>query len=180
MSPNPEAAAVRDLLDRERHGVLSTILTRPQAPESRASAFPFGSITPYALSSEGDPILLLSEIAEHAKNLRRDPRASLFVADSEAAADPQAGARVTLLGRGEPAGESEVAGLRDAYLGLFPRAAGYFDAHAFTIFVLRVERVRWIAGFGSMGWLERGDLFRELPARPAGAKKRPARPRGSR
>jgi len=162
-----ESRAVRDLLESEGHGVLATI-------ESRPSAYPFGSITPYALSTDADPILLLSEIAEHAKNLRRDPRASLFVADSRAAADPQAGARVTVLGRAEPAGERETAALRDAYLERFPRAAGYFDAHAFTIFVLRVERVRWIAGFGSMGWLERADLAPPAPARKA------ARPRGPR
>lgn len=154
-SPDPRTA-VAELLARERHGVLSTI-------ESRESAFPFGSITPYSLTDEGDPILLLSEIAEHAKNLRADPRASLFVADSRARSDPQAGARVTLLGNAAAVPARSGKKARESYLARFPQAESYFTAHRFSIFVLRVERVRWIAGFGSMGWLDRAELAAEPP-----------------
>ena len=70
---------------------------------SIAPGFPYGSVTPYALSAQGAPLLLLSRLAAHTKNLLADPRASLFVGDRSAAEDPQAGARVSLLGRVAPA-----------------------------------------------------------------------------
>ena len=67
-------AAARALLAAESVGVLSTIsVHRP--------GFPYGSVTPYALSAHGQPLLLLSRLAAHTKNLLADPRASLFVGD---------------------------------------------------------------------------------------------------
>ncbi|HSY42155.1 MAG TPA: pyridoxamine 5'-phosphate oxidase family protein, partial [Polyangia bacterium] len=80
------AAAARALLAAESVGLLSTISVR------RAGT-PYGSLTPYALSAGGAPLLLLSALAAHTHNLRADPRAGLFVGDQTAVADPQAGAR---------------------------------------------------------------------------------------
>jgi heme iron utilization protein len=144
-----DPATGRALLFRERHGVLSTA-------HGEHGGWPFGSVVPFATTPEGDPVLLLSGIAEHTRNLAADPRASLFVADSEARERPQTGARLTLLARAEvPAGEAARAAA-EAYFARFPEARAHLSAHAFDAHVLRVERVRWIAGFGSMGWWERG------------------------
>src|SRR5262249_30585088 len=93
-SPASEAAgrAARALLAAESVGVLSTIsVHRP--------GFPYGSVPPYALPPQGAPLLLLSRLAAHTKNLAADPRSCLFVGDRSAAEDPQAGARISLLGR---------------------------------------------------------------------------------
>ena len=97
-TPSASEAAVRAaraLLAAESVGVLSTISVH-------RAGFPYGSVTPYALSRAGAPLLLLSRLAAHTKNLLADPRASLFVGDRTAAEDPQAGARVSLLGRVAP------------------------------------------------------------------------------
>jgi putative heme iron utilization protein len=139
---------LRDLLARERHGVLSTA-------HAKHGGWPFGSIAPYALTPEGDPVLLLSSIAEHTKNLLADPRASLLVADSAAAEDPLAGARATLLGRAMRPEGAPLLVARQAYLDRFPDVEDRLEAHDFVLHVLRVERIRWIAGFGEMGWLSR-------------------------
>src|SRR4051794_6521063 len=77
--------AARVLLAAESVGVLSTLSVH-------RAGFPYGSVTPYALSAEGAPLLLLSRLAAHTKNLLADPRASLFIGDRTAAEDPQAGA----------------------------------------------------------------------------------------
>ena len=143
-----EIAAMRALVEKERHGVLSTA-------HSKHGGWPFGSVTPYALTADGDPILLLSDLAEHTHNLRADPRASLLVQDASGRDSPQAAARVTLLGRASIPEGDEGEAAKTAYLARFPEAKGHFGAHAFFIHVLRVERVRWIAGFGTMGWLDR-------------------------
>ncbi len=137
------------LVARERHGVLSTA-------HAEHGGWPFGSVTPYALSATGDPIVLLSELAEHTHNLRADPRSSLLVCDSKAIEHPQAGARVTLLGRASVPGDSEAKAAMAAYLVRFPESKEHSAAHAFFAHVLRVEHVRWIAGFGTMGWADRG------------------------
>ena len=85
------SAGLRALLDSERNGVLATL-------SARRDGWPFASVAAYALTDAGEPLLLLSDLAEHTRNLRADPRASLLVQDQTSLADPQAGARVTLLG----------------------------------------------------------------------------------
>jgi putative heme iron utilization protein len=141
------APAARDearaLLEREGSGVLCTV-------HRERGGWPFGSIVPYAVLPSGDPVVWLSHVAEHTHNLEADPRACLFVADSAAREDPQAGARLSLLVRAErPEGDAErEAGA--AYAERFPRSARRSAVHGFAFHVLRVETVRWIAGFGSM------------------------------
>src|SRR5262245_37886864 len=149
-APSDELADMRALLDAEHHGVLCTA-------HARHGGWPFGSLAPFATTAQRDPVFMLSTIAEHTHNLRADARASLLVQDHRSLEQPLAGARVTLVGTAAaPDGEAR----RDAlarYLARFPEAAEWASAHDFSPFVLRVERVRWIRGFGSMGWAERRD-----------------------
>jgi hypothetical protein len=149
-TPPNDLAAVHALLAAERHGVLCTA-------HARQGGWPFGSLAPFAFTGQRDPVFLFSSIAEHTRNLLADPRASLLVQDRQSLDEPLAGARATLMGTAEaPEGEARRAAL-DAYLARFPDAAEWATAHDFAPFVLRVERVRWIRGFGSMGWVERRD-----------------------
>jgi putative heme iron utilization protein len=143
-----DPASGRALLATERHGVLSTA-------HAGFEGWPFGSGVPFATTAEGDPVVLLAEIAEHAKNLAADPRACLFVADSAARERPQSGARLALLCRDGAPGGAAAREAQAAYFARFPEARGHLAAHGFALHVLRVERVRWIAGFGSMGWWPR-------------------------
>jgi putative heme iron utilization protein len=139
-------AAVYELLARERNGVLATL------SDSHAG-WPFASIVAFALSAGNQPLLLLSALAEHTRNLREDPRASLFIQD-QSAADPQAGARVTLLGRVESVADAELASATDLYLTRHPQAARYLALPDFRFYVLRTSEARLIAGFGDMGWVK--------------------------
>jgi putative heme iron utilization protein len=136
------ADAVRALLRAQRHGVLATL-------SARHDGWPFASVTPYALSDAGEPILLLSDLAEHTHNVKLDERASLFVYDTTAA-DPQAGARVTLLGRvvrdDEPV-------LRQRYVEWHAQAEQYVALTDFGVYVLKLEHARYVGGFGEMGWM---------------------------
>jgi len=144
-------AGARALLAAESVGVLSTIsVHRP--------GFPYGSVTPYALAARGAPILLLSRLAAHTKNLNADPRASLFVGDRSAAEDPQAGARISLLGRVAPLPAPEEPDARARYLAAWPRAADYLALGDFSFWRLDVEEARLIAGFGEIRWLDGKNL----------------------
>ena len=150
VQPPPEHQSAWSLFHRERHGILSTA-------HAQFAGWPFGSIAPYAVGPDGDPVLYLSEIAEHSRNLVADPRASLLVQDAGAHSNPQAGARVTLVARAYLPEGAEREAASEAYFARFPEARAYAAAHGFAPRVLKVERVRWILGFGTMGWLRRED-----------------------
>ena len=137
---------VRALLESESVGLLST--TSVHRP-----GYPYGSLTPFALSSRGNPLLLLSGLAAHTKNLLADPRACLFLGDRSAAEDPLAGARVSLLGRAAHVTTVDEPDARDRYLARHPKAASYFELRDFRLWELTVEEARLISGFGSMRWL---------------------------
>ena len=72
------------------------------AAEPEIAGFPFGSLAPFALRGDGTPFVLISAIAQHTRNLARDPRCALFVRDpnAESGKDAQATWRVTVSARG--------------------------------------------------------------------------------
>ncbi len=142
---------VRALIESERNATLCTL-------SKKIGGWPFGSITPYAVAATGEPIILISEIAEHTRNLRADARASLLVQDSQALNDPQSGARVTLMGYAIPVPAAYLDDARRRYLDLFPNSADYFQIHDFTLFEIKVSRVRFIGGFGEIYWLDGGEV----------------------
>jgi putative heme iron utilization protein len=113
--------------------------------------FPFGSLVSHAVDASGRPLLLLSDLAEHSRNLRVDPRTSLMAIE-QGPGNPLALARVTVVGRvGEvPAHERDA--VQEAYLAAQPGAfyAGFAD---FRLYRLEVESVRYVGGFGRMSWV---------------------------
>src|SRR5262245_27684069 len=136
----------RALLAAETVGILSTLSVH-------RAGYPYGSVTPYALSSRGGPLLLLSGLAAHTKNLLADPRACLFVGDRTAAADPQPRARAPLLGRAARVPAADEPDARARYLERWPPAEAYFKMSDFGLWELAVEEIRLIAGFGEIRWL---------------------------
>ncbi len=148
------AAAARALLAAEAVGVLSTISVR-------RSGTPYGSITPYALAADGAPLLLLSGLAAHTHNLKADPRAGLFVGDRSAVADPQAGARLSLLGQVTPLEAPAQPEARARYLARWPQAAQYLALSDFGFWRFQIEEARLIAGFGEIRWLPASALLIE-------------------
>ncbi|MGH9886633.1 MAG: HugZ family protein [bacterium] len=157
MSADP-GADVRHWLLSASIATLSTI-----AAEREVAGWPFGSLAPYALRADGTPVILLSEIAQHTKNLRRDPRLSVFVCDPRPAGDPQASWRVTILGRARPL-ERDEPGLEEIqarYRERVPNAPSYLGTHDFTYFALEPVRVRAIGGFGAIRWLEPDSIRRD-------------------
>jgi heme iron utilization protein len=150
-----ESSDLRALLENERSGVLATLSVR-------RDGWPFASVAPYALTIAGEPVLLLSSLAEHTRNLLADGRASLLVQDHARLEDPQAAARITILGQIEVIHEPELASAQERYLGRHPQAAEYLSMGNFRLYVLRVREARFIGGFGDMGWID-GDRLRADP-----------------
>ena len=83
------ARLTRSLLGRSRQGALATLM--PQSGD------PYCSLVNVASLPDGMPVLLISRLAVHTKNILADPRVSLML-DERAPGDPLEGARIMLAG----------------------------------------------------------------------------------
>lgn len=144
----------RKFLRSTRSGILST-------HSARFAGYPFGSVAPFVLDHNCQPVILISNLAEHTKNIAANPKVSLLV--FAGAEDLQANARLTLMGEAVKIFKDEDADLRARYLRYLPQAAGYFDMHDFAFYRIHIHQARYIGGFGKMSWLSDVDLFSVLP-----------------
>ncbi len=121
---------------------------------------PFASMVTVATTPAGDPILLLSTLAVHTRNLARDPRASLLVvAPGGEQGDPLAGSRLTLTG--SVAADDDPA-TRRRFLARHPEARGYADFGDFGFYRLVIAGAHLVAGFGRIVDLERRLLLADV------------------
>ncbi|MCP9274675.1 HugZ family pyridoxamine 5'-phosphate oxidase [Mycolicibacterium arenosum] len=114
-----------------------------------ATGDPWASFITYGLLG-GAPVLCVSNLAEHGRNLAGDPRASIAIVAPATESDPLANSRITLAGEVEQPSGDELAAARQAHLDAVPAAKYYVDYSDFTLWVLRVQRVRWVGGYGRM------------------------------
>lgn len=143
------ASEARKFLRSTHSGLLSTI-------SSKFDGYPFGSVAPFVLGHDCQPVILISSIAEHTKNIVNNPKVSLLVfAGSE---DLQANARLTLLGEAVKIEKTD-ADLRARYLRYLPQAGSYFDMHDFAFYRINISQGRYIGGFGKMSWMASDELL---------------------
>ena len=135
-------AAARALVRGCDNAVLSTGQT--------ADGWPYGSLVMTACDYEGRPIMLLSDLAEHSKNLKQDSRVSLVFDATDGLEDRLTGARVTVMGR---ATVTNTPIDRMRYLARHSSAAVYADFNDFNFYTLEVIRVHQVAGFGAIDWI---------------------------
>lgn len=119
---------------------------------------PWASVITFGATDAGEPVLVVSTMAEHGRNLAREPKASIAIAEPvPAGEDPLDRARITLAGHViVPTGDEADAAL-EAHARHYPHARGYASYADFTTYVLRIERVRWVGGFARMSTVEAGD-----------------------
>lgn len=129
----------RSLLRRSRQGALATLTV--------GSGAPYCSLVNVASHPDGSPILLISRLAIHTRNLLSDPRVSLML-DERAPGDPLEGARIILGGVAEHASEAERLLLRRRYLSVHPTAQVFVDFKDFLFFRIRPTSLHLVAGFG--------------------------------
>lgn len=134
----PAAQAARVVM---RSGLKASLATLESG-----SGFPYVSLVTVGFRPDGTPLLLLSRLAVHTRNLKGDQRASLLFDASDGAGDPLAGGRVTVMGRMEPVASDAV--VRRRFLARHPGAEMYVDFADFGFWELIVERAHFIGGFG--------------------------------
>ncbi|WP_421725443.1 HugZ family protein [Bauldia sp.] len=118
---------------------------------------PFASLVTVATTARREPTLLLSDLAVHTRNLKRDARASLlFTIPNDDDTDPLTRARLTVTGTIAP--DPDTAS-RDRFLQRHSEAAGYADFGDFAFYRLTVDRGHLVAGFGRIVEVSRADLL---------------------
>lgn len=147
------AAAARHLMRSAPIGSLATVMRD-------ANGAPYASLVAIATDFDGAPILLLSDLADHTKNLKVDDRISLLLSEIDAHEDPLAGERLSLMGQ---LVRSDTPGLRQRYLARHPRAAQYAAFGDFGFYHMAVERAHLVAGFGRIHWID-GENLRLNPS----------------
>jgi putative heme iron utilization protein len=145
---NIPAHAPLHLLHQAATGTLATHARQPQG-------FPYPSMLPFAPDARHRPTILVSRLAEHTHNLQADPRAGFLVVHAPDG-DVLNGQRLTLLGTFEPAEATPDVAHR--YLRYHPDAERYLMLGDFSFWVMKLERLRYIGGFGAMGWLDGAEL----------------------
>lgn len=148
--------AARELFLKHSSGVLSTI-------SIDLPGYPFGSVAPYCADDQCRPVIYISHIAQHTKNLVADSRVSLTVVENNGDSDDvQAQGRVTCIANAAPIGRDEVY-ISDRYFRYFPSASQYERTHDFSFFRLELLRIRFIAGFGEIYWVEPDEFMTQNP-----------------
>ena len=132
----------RTILANATHGTLGSLSD---------DGTPWASLVTFGVMDDGSPVFCLSTLAEHARNLEKNRQASLMVADPFHTGEILAGGRVTLAGKVKRSDEHpDEESARAAHLEAVPSAAMYADFNDFSFWILEVDRVRWVGGYGRM------------------------------
>jgi heme oxygenase (biliverdin-IX-beta and delta-forming) len=155
MSGTKKAKKARDLFLSDYQGILST-------HSVDVSGYPFGSVVPYCLNKNGLPIILISAIAQHTKNILSDPKVSLTVTEGDGVDDLQTVGRVTYLGDAEMLDQNDTDSI-ERYYTYFPQSRDYHQVHDFDFYIIKPVRIRFIGGFGQIFWIEKDEFILANP-----------------
>ncbi|TAK48630.1 MAG: DUF2470 domain-containing protein [Xanthobacteraceae bacterium] len=150
-TPDPDSGQLaKTLLRTSRQGALATLMT--------GSGDPYCSLVNVASTADGAPILLISRLAVHTRNLAADPRVSLML-DERRAGDPLEGARIMVAGLARAVDDAAVA---RRYLAVHPSAEAFASFADFSFYVIRPEWLHLVAGFGRIVNLKPEAFLTEL------------------
>jgi heme iron utilization protein len=146
---DPRQAAKR-LLREGRSGALATLMA--------GSGDPYCSLVNVATAADGAPLLLLSKLAVHTKNILADARVSLML-DERKEGDPLQGARVMLMGKAAVTNDPAA---RRRYLARQPEAEMFADFGDFAFYEIELSGAHLVAGFGRIVDLTSSEVLTDI------------------
>jgi putative heme iron utilization protein len=141
-------AEARGLIRKARTGALGTPNRDPQGP--------YVSLVNIASDGQGHPVIFISKLAWHTRNIEADPRASIMVSEIPPEGDALTGPRVTVMGRLE---KLEAAEMSQRYAHHHPEARIYLDFPDFSFWRLNPQKIHAVAGFGRIETMEPDEVF---------------------
>lgn len=133
----------RHLVRSREKAVVATVMRE-------TSGDPYASLVLTASDHEGNPLMYISDLAEHTKNIWENKRGSMLFEHTSGLNDPLSGARVTLQGSFEECTDEQ---LLERYFKRHEQSRKYSKAHKFFLYRMNVERAHLVAGFGRIYWL---------------------------
>jgi putative heme iron utilization protein len=127
----------------------------------KEDGWPYASLVMIASDAAANPLLMISELAEHTQNILSQDRVGLLIDGTEGLDNPLTGARVTLVGRAAKTTDTEHLA---RYLARHADAALYAGFADFALYRLEVERVHMVAGFGAIHWIDKSAYAIDLAA----------------
>lgn len=159
MVDNPKAdgeiapgTLVRELMRRAGTAALATRL----AGGGAAGDWPYASLVLATVDHDASPLMLLSDLADHTRNIGADPRVSLLFDGTGGREDPLTGARASVLGRAEAADDPRA---EARLVARHPSAEIYRDFADFKLYRVNVARAHLVAGFGKIHWIDASELL---------------------
>jgi putative heme iron utilization protein len=142
--------AAKKLLREGRSGALATLMP--------GTGDPYCSLVNVATAADGAPLMLLSTLALHTKNILADKRVSLML-DERKDGDPLEGARVMLMGT---LAATDDPAARAAYLRRHPEAEMFASFGDFAFYRMEIARAHLVAGFGRIVDLAAPDILTDV------------------
>ncbi|MEM7168721.1 MAG: DUF2470 domain-containing protein [Pseudomonadota bacterium] len=124
--------------------------------QASTSLYPYCSLVLVAVDHQGNPLMFLSDLADHTKNLRNRPQASLLFDGTVGRKDRLSGVRATVQG---PLEQVDDPTLKARFVALHPNAQIYADFKDFNLYRMTVERGHLVAGFGRIHWVMAEDIL---------------------
>jgi len=138
----------RGLIRQLDRGVLSTSYRGGDNGEDGQA---YGSLVLYACDHKAQPLLLISDLADHTRNLYANPQCSLLLDGTAGLAEPLTGPRVTLMGTVEKTIDDN---LLARFAARHPGSGFYAGFKDFNLFRMTVNRAHLVAGFGRIHWMD--------------------------
>lgn len=136
----------RRLLRQQQRGTLATSMR----------GAPYASLVLIAADIDASPLLLLSDLAQHSRNIAFDPRISLLIDGTASYRNPLSGPRLTVIGQARAIEDPR---RLDRFTARHPTSAAYSSFADFRLYRIAVERGHLVAGFGAIHWIEARDLL---------------------
>jgi heme iron utilization protein len=147
------ALAAKKLLREARSGALATLMVE--------TGDPYCSLVNVATEPNGAPLMLLSTLAIHTKNLAGDGRVSLLL-DERKEGDPLEGARIMLMGTCSSCSYKGQSSAASAYLRRHPEAELFASFVDFAYYRIKITKAHLVAGFGRIVDLAAPDILIDI------------------
>ena len=142
----------RDLVRANAFANLSTL--------DVTDGWPYGSLVMMACDHDGSPLILISQLAVHTKNIASDSRVALLFDHTSGFEERLANPRATVMGHAE---KTDAAGARDRFCARHSNAADLLELD-FSIYKVQIKRGHFVGGFGDVFDVEGDDLKFDVSA----------------
>ena len=155
IAPGPEPSwQARQLLRGARAGMLAT----------QKDGQPLASLVTPACAPDLSLLIFISQLSEHTRQLRQEPRCSLMVMGEATSANPQTAPRVTINGVAELETSAD---MKARWLAVHPYAQLYAGFGDFSLWRIRPMSGQLVGGFARAFRLKPADLMPDPAAMAA-------------